>query len=136
MDELSVEIRYKIADGSRIRLEVSAAIKALLELSDRQIRSQQRQERRHHMEYVDGLTDTTTSLPTEDFADLIIRLDSYKRLYNAIRKLSGAQRRRLSLHYFGGLTHRQIAALDGVAPMTVNNSIQQARKRLKHLLSQ
>ena len=136
MENPYVEMWYTLADGKRVRLKVSVEVKNLMEHTDRRSRSQQRQERRRHMEYVDGLTDTATSLPTEDLADLIIRLDSYKRLHNAISMLSEVQRRRLLLYYFGGLTQRQIAALDGVALMTVANSIQQARKRLKYLLSQ
>ena len=63
MDKQLVEIMYKLADGKRIRLEVSIEVKDLLEQADRQIRSQQRQDRRRHTEYVDGLTDTTTVLP-------------------------------------------------------------------------
>ncbi|MDR1705864.1 MAG: hypothetical protein LBS19_14445 [Clostridiales bacterium] len=136
MDYPFAEIVYKLADGKRIHLVVTMEVKSLLEQADRQIRSQRRQERRRHTEYVDGVTDTTTILPQEDFADLIMRMDSYHRLHAAIGKLSDAQRRRVLLHYFGGFTHKQIAEFDGVAPMTVTDSIQQARKRLKKLLAQ
>lgn len=135
MDKPLVTIVYKTADGKRVRLEVSAEVRDLLARSDRQIRSQRRQDKRRHTEYADGITDTTGVLPHEDFADLIIRLDRHKRLHAAIGRLSEAQRRRLILHYFGGLTHGQIAKLDGVAPMTVTDSIHQARKKLRKMLN-
>ncbi len=130
-----VEINYKLADGKRIRLEVSVEVQELLEQADRQIRSQRRQEKRRHTAYIDGVTDTTAVFPQEDFADLVSRMDNYGRLYAAIRMLSGTQRHRMLLHYFGGFTYRQIAEFDGVAPMTVVDSIKQARKRLKRLLT-
>ncbi|TEB07114.1 hypothetical protein Psch_00657 [Pelotomaculum schinkii] len=47
MDKPLVTISYKLANGSQISVEVSTAVKELLEQSDRQIRSQRRQDRRH-----------------------------------------------------------------------------------------
>jgi len=135
MDKPLVEIMYKLADGKRIRLEVTSEVKDLLEQADRQIRSQRRQDRRRHTEYVDGLTDTTTVLPQEDFADLISRMDSYKRLYSAIEKLNETQRRRVILHYFGGLTYRRIAELESVNFKTVAESVATAREKLRQYLT-
>ncbi len=134
MEIQSVTIHYKSADEKRIYLEVSIEVKELLEQSDRQIRSQRRQERRHHTEYVEGLTDTATVLPQEDIADLLHRLECYKRLYTAIERLTEKQRRRVILHYFKGLSCRQIARYEGVTHVTIVHSIGQARKALgKHL---
>ena len=47
MDKPLVKIEYKTANGSRICVEVSTSVKELLEQSDRQIRSQRRQDRRY-----------------------------------------------------------------------------------------
>ena len=47
MDKPFVTITYKLANGSQICVEVSTSVKELLEQSDRQIRSQRRQDRRH-----------------------------------------------------------------------------------------
>ncbi len=110
MDNSSVKIAYKLADGKRICLDVSIEVRDLLEQADRQIRSQRRLDRRRHTEYVDGLTDTTTSLPTEDFADQVIKRDSYQRLYAALERLPETQRRRVLLHFAAKLTYHQIAA--------------------------
>jgi RNA polymerase sigma-70 factor (ECF subfamily) len=134
-DKPFVQISYKLADGTRVRLDVSPEIKSLLQQADRRARSQRRQERRRHTEYVDGLTDTTTAIPHEDFADLITRMDSYKRLYAAMETLPEVQRSRVILHYFGGLTYRQIAEHEGVGKTAVSNSVAQARKALRKILT-
>lgn len=125
MDKPLVTIKYKTADGKRICVEVSTAVKELLEQSDRQIRSQGRQDRRYlaNEEYIDGLTDTTTVYPQEDFADLIIKMDSYKQLHAIIKKLPEVQRRRLSMYYFDGLTYRQIAEIEGVNHKSIIQSV-------------
>jgi len=134
MDKPLVELMYTLADGKRIRLEVSIEVKSLLTQADRQIRSQRRQDRRRHTEYIDGLTDTTMIIPQEDFADLMDRMDSYKRLYTAIDTLPEAQRRRLCLYYFTGLNYRQIAEIEGVNQGTVAHSVERAKKALAKLL--
>ena len=135
MDKLYVEILYKLADGKRISLEVSIEVKELLEQSDRQIRSQRRQDRRRHTKYVESFTDKATILHQEDVADLVYKADSYQRLYAAINMLSGKQRRRLMLHYFYGLTYRQIARSEDVSYRAVDKSIRQALKKLRLLIS-
>jgi RNA polymerase sigma-70 factor (ECF subfamily) len=135
MDKPLVEISYKLADGTRVRLDVSPEVKSLLAQADRRARSQRRQERRRHTEYVDGLTDTTTVLPQEDFADLIERMDSYKRLYAALETLPEVQRNRVILHYFGGFTYRQIGDFEGVSGMAVSQSVANARKALRKILT-
>jgi len=135
MDEPLVKIWYRLADGKRICLDVSIEVKELIEQTDRQIRSQRRQDRRRHTEYVEGLTDTATILPQEDIADLLNRMDAYERLYAAIEKLSDAQRRRIILYYFRGFTYRRIAEREGVGHMAVARSVGLALKKLRHILS-
>jgi RNA polymerase sigma factor (sigma-70 family) len=135
MDKPLVEIMYTLANGKRIRLEVSSEVKDLLQQADRQIRSQRRQDRRRHTEYIDGLTDPTIVLPQEDFADLVDRMDSYKRLYAAIDTLPEAQGRRLCLYYFAGLNYRQIAEIEGVNQGTAAHSVDRAKKALAKLLN-
>jgi len=137
MDKPLVTIKYKTADGKWICVEVSTAVKELLEQSDRQIRSQGRQDRRYldKGEYIDGLTDTINVYPHEDFADFISRLDSYERLYSAIEKLSEIQQRRLLLYYHAGLSYRQIGELEGVSLRAVAYSVTSAVKKLRKTLT-
>jgi len=117
MDNPFVKIDYKLADGSVICVEVSTPVKELLEQSDRQIRSQRRQNRRH-LDFT-ALTgdELENSLPHvyEDAADLLERKECYARLYTAISKLTAKQQRRLRLYYFDGLCYSQIAMMESVS---------------------
>lgn len=138
MDKSLVMIKYKTADRNEICVEVSTSVAELLEQSDRQIRSQRRQDRRHleNAEYIDGLTDTAILYPQEDTADLFIRMESYGQLYTAINELSEVQRRRLLLYFADNLTYRQIAKLEGVNQSAIGNSIKHAIIQLKQIITE
>ena len=138
MDKPLVTIEYKTANGSRISVEVSTSVKELLEQSDRQIRSQRRQDRRYldREDFIDGLTDTAMRYPQQaDTADLVIRMESYRRLHSAVNKLSEVQRRRLLLHFVDNLTQRQIAEVEGINQGAVCRSIKRALKELSQILA-
>jgi RNA polymerase sigma factor (sigma-70 family) len=137
MDKQIVEIGYKLANGKRIRLEVSIEVKELLEQSDRQIRSQRRQDRRYldFVGNIDGLTDEAMNDPQESITDLLEKMERNARLYSAIGLLTETQKRRLCLYFFYGSSYSQIARMEGVNHRTVMDSIEQALKRLnKHYL--
>lgn len=137
MDKPFVTITYKLANGSQICIEVSNAVKELLEQSDRQIRTQRRQDRRHldYMDFIDGLSDMTMMHPQTDIADLIIQMENYKQLYVAMNHLSEVQRKRLLLHFVDNLTYRQIGDLEGINQGTVYRSIKRAIKQLQKFLA-
>ena len=134
MDEPLSIIKYKTANGSHICVEVSTPEKELLEQSDRQMRSQRRQDRRHHTEYIEGLSDSTIFLPQESIVDLVIRMDNYQQLYSAIDKLSKVQQRRLMLYYYYDLTYRQIAEIECVTHIAILKSVSQAIQKLRFIL--
>lgn len=137
MDKPLVTIKYKTANGSEICVEVSTPVKELLEQSTRQIQSQRRQDRRHvdYMDFMDGLTDAAMNYPQTDAADLVIRMESYRRLYSAVNQLSEVQRRRVHLHFSNNLTYRQIADLEGVNQATICHSVKRALKQLYKYLT-
>ncbi len=137
MDKLFVTITYKLTNGSQICIEVSNEVKELLAQSDRQIRSQRRQDRRHldYMDFIDDLSDAAMMNPQTDIADFIIRMESHKQLYAAMNQLSEIQRRRLLLHFADNLTYRQIGDLEGINQGTVCRSIKRAIKQLHKLLA-
>ncbi len=137
MDKSLVTITYKTASGSKICVEVSTPVKELLEQSDRQIRSQRRQDRRHldNMDFIDGLTNVAMNDPQADAADLVMEIESYQQLYAAVSKLPEAQHRRLLLHFVDNLTYRQIAELEGVNRFAVSHSIKRALIQLKKHLT-
>ena len=78
-----------------------------------------------------SLYNRATALP-ESVEDAVLRNLQYEALYNAIWKLPEAQRRRLILYYFGGLTYAQIAEMEGCKYQTVQESIYAALKKLKN----
>ncbi|WP_444659770.1 RNA polymerase sigma factor [Caproiciproducens sp. R2] len=137
MDKPLVTITYKIANGNRICVEVSTSVKELLEQSDRQIRSQRRQDRRHldYMDFIDDLSGAFINDPQADAADLVIRMESYRQLYTAIGQLPETQRRRLLLHFMDNLTYYQIASLEGVNPVAISHSIKRALIHLQKYLA-
>lgn len=138
MEKSLVTITYKTTNGNRVCVEVSTPVKELLEQSDRQIRSQRRQDRRHldYMDFIDGLTDADMKDPQADAADLVMKMESYRQLYAAISKLSEVQRRRLLLHFMDNLTYRQIAKLEKVDFRTIGRSIERALVQLQKYLSE
>lgn len=138
MDKPLVTITYKTASGNKICVEVSTPVKELLEQSDRQIRSQRRQDRRHldYMDFIGGLSDAAMNRPQEDAADLIMKMESYRQLYAAIGKLPEVQRRRLLLHFVDNLTYRQIATLEKVDFRTVGRSVVRALVQLQKYLTE
>ena len=135
MDKPLVKISYKLANGSQICVEVSTSVQELLEQSDRQIRSQRRQDRRH-LDFkvsTDGNSDSPL-LPTyEDTADLLERMERDARLHKAVGKLTEVQERRLRLYYFEGMTYSQIARLEGISHRAIIYSIELALKQLQKL---
>lgn len=137
MDKPFVTITYKLTNGSHICIEVSNEVKELLEQSDRQIRTQRRQDRRHldYMEFIDSLSNAAMINPQSDIADFFIQVENYKRLYAAIDQLSKVQQRRLLLHFVNNLTYRQIGDLEGINQGTVCRSIKRAIKQLHKLLA-
>lgn len=132
MDKPLVEIIYKLANGKRIRINVSVEVKSLLEQTDRQIRSQRRQDRRY-LDFVGSVNelDTLTTPPQEDIADLFIRMDSHRQLYTAMATLSEVHRRRMYLYHFCGLTCKEIADIENVHHTTVSRSLQKALNAMK-----
>ena len=138
MDKSLIAITYKTANGNRICVEVSTPVKELLEQSDRQIRSQRRQDRRHldYVDFIGGLSDAAMNRPQADAADLVMKMENYRQLYAAIGKLPEAQRRRLLLHFADNLTYRQIAKLEKVDFRTVGRSVVRALVQLQKYLTE
>jgi len=133
MDKPLITVVYKLANGKRIRLEVTSEVGDYLEQSDRQIRSQRRQDRRYliYTDCIDEFDDHPMTAAQEDVADLLIRMDSYRRLYAVMDKLPEVLRRRVILYYFYGLTCREIARIENVHHSTVSRSLSEARKEMK-----
>ena len=128
-----VTITYKLADGTQICVEVSTEVKDLLAQTDRQIRSQRRQDRQYlnFMIRTDEHYDNPLLPVNEDTADLLEIMERDRKLYESLNTLTATQCLRLYLYFFEGLTYTQIAKLEGVKHSSVIESIKNAIKNLK-----
>ena len=133
MEQTLITVEYKPVNGKRISVEVSPEVKEVLEQTDRKLRSQGRQDRRHLdlREYIDGVSDTTDIYPQEDIADIIIRMDRYSQLYAAMKTLTARQQRRVRLYFFEGLTYRRIGEMEGVGFKTIHDSVSHAIQKMR-----
>jgi len=137
MDKSLVTIEYKTAGGSKISVEVSTSVKEVLEETDRKIRSQRRQDRRRidFTPLTDEFLEISLLAATEDTADLVMKRESYRRLYAAINELPEMQRRRLLLHFTDDMTYRKIADIEGVNQSAIGRSIKRALNQLHKYLA-
>ena len=138
MGQTLVTVEYKPIGGKRISVEVTPEVMQVLEETDRKLRSQGRQDRRHldSREYIDGVSDTTDIYPQEDIADLVIRMNRYNQLYAAMKTLTARQQRRVYLYYFAGLTYREIGEMEGVGFKTIHDSVNHAKQKMRKYIDE
>ena len=75
--------------------------------------------------------------PNSDFTDKLLEQneeDETARLYKAIEQLLPRQQQLIRLTYFEGLSHEQIAELEGVSRRAVSFAVERAENALKKLL--
>ena len=130
-----IEIQYKTAEGKRIPVSVTEEVNELLTQSDREIRSQRRQDKRRLSEYIEGVSETSLVLPREDSADLLVREEENRALYEAMTHLTETQLRRLVLYYAYNFSYRKIATIEKVNDKSVFESVDQALKKLRKYLN-
>ena len=70
----------------------------------------------------------------EDVEAVVLGQMDSEQLHIAISRLPEIQRRRLTLYYYGGLTHQQIADIEGCAREVITKSIMKAIRNLKNFL--
>ena len=78
------------------------------------------------------LLDLTDSI--EPF-DLLNTLDSKSKIHTALMCLSESQRQIISLSYFRGYSHQQLANFTGMPLGTVKTALRQAKKRLASFMT-
>ena len=150
LNRYSQGIVYKFADSVvEVTLEdylrdnpdkTEADFAELKTLSDEIYYQQDRQEYRvsHRNVSISGMEDAiVASAPSVDM-ELIQKDEEKKALEAAMRllgsgKLTAIQKRRFYLHFFHGLSTRQIAKLESVNQKTVWESLMWAEKKLKKI---
>ena len=70
----------------------------------------------------------------DEMADTIIRREEYRALYHAVSLLPGLQREVITLHYFSGLSVKDISAVTGKSASNVKVLLHRARAQLKTIL--
>ena len=71
----------------------------------------------------------------EDVEAVVLGQMDSEQLHIAISRLPEVQRRRLTLYYYGELTHQQIADIEGCTRWAVSKTITQAICNLKNFLN-
>lgn len=150
LNRYSQGIVYKFADGIvEITLEdylrdnpdkTEEDFAELKAMSDEIYYQQDRQEYRvsHRNVSISGMEDTLVASALSVDAELIQKAEEKKALEAAIRllesgKLTDVQKRRFYLHFFQGLSTRQIAKLEGINQKTAWESLMWAEKKLKKI---
>ena len=148
LNRYSQGIVYKFADGIvEVTLEdflrdnpgkTEEDFAELKARSDEIYYQQDRQEYRvsHRNVSISGMEDSVIASALSVDAELIQKAEEKKALETAIRllesgKLTDVQKRRFCLHFFQGLSTRQIAKLEGVHQRAVWDSLMWAEKKLK-----
>ena len=131
-------IRFHDGQGVEHCLEVDKNLFDLLDGFEREDLHFLNEYDRHyeHLEQTEHGLHRRSVETVETVEETVLKHLRYDDLHNAIRKLSEKQRRRVILHYFGGLQIKEIAEIEGCAPSVISRSITAAEKKLKKFLEE
>ena len=87
-----------------------------------------------HSELTEATLRKRAVVRPEDVEAVVLAQMERAQLHIAISRLPEIQRRRLTLYYYGELTHQQIADIEGCAREVVTKSIKKAIRNLKNFL--
>lgn len=119
-----------------IYCEVPDAIAHTLLQSDRRNHADNERRRVHRAYYsLDALPEEEKRLLVKSCEDTFESRQTVRAIRAALDRLPPKQAERLYAHYFLGLSKAEIARTEGVKRATVKNSIDQALKALRKLLS-
>lgn len=106
---------------------------ALTETLRKEAHAQEMRDLRHVTKegYTEGETEDLAFDSGESLEDMVIRQMELETLQKAMQSLTEAQRERLHLYFFEGLTYRQIAEKKRIGEKNVRESITGAIKKIK-----
>ena len=125
---------YKDAIGETEYTYVTKEVyEALTETFRKEAHAQEMRDLRHITRegYTEGETEDLAFDSGESLEDMVIRQMEMETLQKAMQSLTEAQRERLHLYFFEGLTYRQIAEKKGIGEKNVRESITGAIKKIK-----
>lgn len=127
---------YKDAIGETEYTYVTKEVyEALTETFRKEAHAQEMRDLRHITKegYTEGATEDLAFESGESLEDMVIRQMELETLQKAMQSLTEAQRERLHLYFFEGLTYRQIAEKKGIGEKNVRESITGAIKKIKKI---
>lgn len=126
---------YKDAIGETEYTYVTREVyEALTETFRKEAHAQQMRDLRHISKecYTEGATEELAFDSTESLEDMVIRQIELETLQKAMQSLTDAQKERLHLYFFEGLSTREIAQKQQTNQNAVWKSIQSSVKKLKN----
>jgi len=117
--------RYDSAAGTLATYLGLLARSRALDLLRSEVRRAARQERDFRL---------TPEEPAGSVADDVATAESARLVRRAVEALPDDQRRAVELAYFGGLTHREVAAAEGIPEGTAKSRLRLAHAKLTTLL--
>ena len=130
---------YKDAIGETEYTYVTREVyEALTETFRKEAHAQQMRDLRHISKecYTEGATEELAFDSTESLEDMVIRQIELETLQKAMQSLTDAQKERLHLYFFEGLSTREIAQKQQTNQNAVWKSIQSSVKKLKNFLNE
>lgn len=127
-------IQFKDGAGIEHCLEIEKPLFDLFDQFELDDLSYMNEVDRHHeaSEQTEASINRRMLTPQEAPDEIVMRQLESDELHRAILKLPEIQRRRLILYYYGGLTHEQIAKIEGCARAVITKSIAKAIHNLKN----
>ena len=127
-------IQFKDGAGIEHCLEIEKPLFDLFDQFELDDLSYMNEVDRHHetSEQTEASINRRILTPQEAPDEIVMRQLESDELHKAILKLPEIQRRRLILYYYGGLTHEQIAKIEGCARAVITKSIAKAIHNLKN----
>jgi len=137
IDITSYHKKYRAAENST-HIEVTIEMKVLLDSLYSDFKREDIKQRTSDSRHIDKIA------RGEDFAEQSLHTDKYylehtvihnidiQLLRTALMSLTEKQLHRLNLYFYGGLTFREIAELEGVREISIRQSITSAIKKIKN----
>ena len=130
-------ISFIDGQGKNIRLEISKELFATFDRFELDDLSFLNEVDNHyeHSELTEATLNARALHQPDTVEDIVSHRIQSKKLREAIAHLPQTQRTRLVLYYFGGMTYKQIADMEGCKYQTVQESIYAALEKIKKFLS-
>ncbi|NLW79134.1 MAG: sigma-70 family RNA polymerase sigma factor [Ruminococcaceae bacterium] len=129
-------VKYKLADGKTVPVEVSPAVARFLENEERRERTRRREDRRFLDKdgYVEGETELLVYDLGQGVLDKVEKRERNNIVNDAINHLFPRQKSYIHAYYFKGYTVQEIADMESIDKAAVSRVLSKARDELKFYL--